>query len=143
LYRIVIALRDITETTKLKGELDATKQLTKEYKKELDTLKDEGSFGREVIYRSEKMNEVMIEIEKLAEFHSTVMIVGESGVGKHLSTKITHQQGNRAENPYLALNCGAIPEDLLESELFGYVKGAFTGADQEGKMGYFEQANGG
>ena len=143
LYRIVIALRDITETTKLKGELDATKQLTKEYKKELDTLKNKESFGKEVIYRSEKMNKVMLQIEKLAEFHSTVMILGESGVGKDLISKMIHQQGNRAENPYLALNCGAIPEDLLESELFGYVKGAFTGADQEGKMGYFEQANGG
>lgn len=143
LYRIVIALRDITETTKLKGELDATKQLTKEYKKELDTLKNKEEFGKEVIYRSEKMNKVMLQIEKLAEFHSTVMILGESGVGKDLISKMIHHHGKRSEKPYLALNCGAIPEDLLESELFGYVKGAFTGADQEGKMGYFEQANGG
>src|SRR5699024_10549085 len=143
LYRIVIASRDITETTRLRGELDATKQLTKEYKKQLDSLKSKEEFGKKVIYRSQKMKRVMMQIEKLTEFHSTVMILGESGVGKDLIAKIIHQYGKRADKPYLALNCGAIPEELLESELFGYVKGAFTGADQEGKVGYFEQAHGG
>src|SRR5699024_12639652 len=110
-----ITLNNKTKKTKKKGEIDKTKQLKKKYKKELDTFKNKESFGKEVIYRSEKMNKVMLQIEKLAEFHSTVMILGESGVGKDLISKMIHQQGNRAENPYLALNCGAIPEDLLES----------------------------
>src|SRR5699024_10905232 len=96
-----------------------------------------------VIYRSEKMNKVMLQIEKLAEFHSTVMILGESGVGKDLISKMIHEQGKRAEKPYLALNCVVILDDILESELFGYVKCVFMIANQEGKMGYFEQANGG
>lgn len=143
LYRIVIASRDITETTKLRGELDATKQLTQEYKKQLDTFKHREEFGKKVIYRSLKMERVMTQIEKLTEFSSTVMILGESGTGKDLIANVIHQYGKRKDKPYLALNCGAIPEELLESELFGYVRGAFTGADQEGKIGYFEQADGG
>lgn len=141
LHRIVIALRDITETTKLRDELDATKQLTKEYKKQLDSLKSKEEFGKKVIYRSSIMEKVMIKVEKLNEFNSTVLILGESGVGKDLIANVIHQYGKRKDKPYLAINCGAIPEELLESELFGYVKGAFTGADQEGKIGYFEQAH--
>jgi PAS domain S-box-containing protein len=141
LYRIVIASRDITETTKLKDELDATKELTEEYKRELESLKNKAAFGKKIIYRSLPMEKVMMQVERLTEFHSTVMILGESGVGKDLIAKVIHQNGRRSEEPFLALNCGAIPEELLESELFGYVKGAFTGADQEGKVGYFEQAN--
>ncbi|MEI3611342.1 sigma 54-interacting transcriptional regulator [Pseudogracilibacillus sp. SO30301A] len=141
LYRVVIATRDITETTKLKNELDATKRLTKEYEKQIENLKRKEKFGKKIIYSSLKMERIMMKIEKLAEFHSTVMILGESGVGKDLIAEVIHQHGKRADKPFLALNCGAIPEELLESELFGYVKGAFTGADNEGKVGYFEQAH--
>ncbi|HLR70554.1 MAG TPA: sigma 54-interacting transcriptional regulator [Pseudogracilibacillus sp.] len=141
LHRIVIATRDITETTKLKSELDATKRLTKEYEKQIESLQRKDTFGPEVIYSSLKMERVMMKIEKLTEFHSTVMLLGESGVGKDLIAQIIHQHGQRSNKPFLALNCGAIPEELLESELFGYVKGAFTGADDEGKIGYFEKAD--
>ncbi len=141
LYRIVIATRDITETTKLKSELDATKKLTKKYEKQIRNLKRKEKFGKKVIYSSLKMERVMLKIEKLAEFHSTVMLQGESGVGKDLIAEVIHQHGQRSNKPFLALNCGAIPEELLESELFGYVKGAFTGADHDGKIGYFEKAD--
>lgn len=141
LHRIVIASRDITETTKLRDELDATRKLTKEYQKQLEDLKNKEKFGKKVIYGSSKMERVMMKLEKLAEFHSSVMILGESGVGKDLIAEVIHKHGKRADQPFLALNCGAIPEELLESELFGYVKGAFTGADHEGKIGYFEKAH--
>ena len=141
LHRIVIATRDITETTKLKSELDATKRLTKKYEKQIQHLKRKEIFGKKIIYSSLKMEKVMMKIEKLAEFHSTVMIQGESGVGKDLIAEVIHQHGQRSDKPFLALNCGAIPEELLESELFGYVKGAFTGADHDGKIGYFEKAD--
>lgn len=136
MQRIIIALRDITETARLKSELD-------KYKKELDGLKKKDHFFKQMVYRSAKMEELMIRVKKVAEFSSTVLISGESGVGKEIVAKAIHQMGGRAMQPFLKLNCGAIPENLLESELFGYVKGAFTGASTCGKKGYFEQANGG
>lgn len=142
IHRIVIALRDITETTMLKDELRETKRLTRNYKNELEKLKNKNNnYSRQIIYCGGKMEKVMNRIRKLADFDSTVLILGESGVGKELIARSIHSEGNRARRPYLAVNCGAITEDLLESELFGYTKGAFTGADSNGKVGYFEQAN--
>lgn len=143
LHRIVIATRDITETTKLKDELEETKRLTKKYKRQIENFKNKEQIDQKIIYCSEKMDRVMKKIEKLMEFDSTVLLQGESGVGKDLIAQTIHRTGKRADGPFLALNCGAIPEELLESELFGYEKGAFTGADQKGKMGYFEKADGG
>ena len=141
LHRIVIASRDITETTQLKSELQETKRLTEEYKEELDQLKNKNSFAKKIIYRSPQMERIMLQIKKIAQFSSTVMIMGESGVGKELVARAIHTYSQRSNAPFLAINCGAIPEELLESELFGYVKGAFTGADHEGKVGYFQKAN--
>ncbi|WP_158737938.1 sigma 54-interacting transcriptional regulator [Alteribacillus sp. YIM 98480] len=141
LHRIVIASRDITETTRLKSELQETKRLSKKYKKELENLKSKDQFAKKIIYQSTKMEQIMIKIEKLAEFNSTVLILGESGVGKELIAESIHQYGSRSNQPFLKINCGAIPEDLLESELFGYTKGAFTGADTRGKTGYFQKAD--
>lgn len=143
IHRIVIASRDITETTKLKSELQETKRLTKEYEKELESLRNREIVSNKIIYTSPKMDRIMRKIEKLAEFNSTVMIQGESGVGKELIAHAVHELGMRAHQPFLALNCGAIPEELLESELFGYVGGAFTGASPEGKEGYFQRAHNG
>ena len=133
LHRIVIASRDITETTKLRDELDATKQLTKEYKKQLDTLKNKEEFGKKVIYSSLKMEKVMLKVEKLMEFHSTVLLLGESGVGKDLIASVIHQYGKRKDKPYLALNCGAIPEELLESGVIRLCEGAFQVLIWKGK----------
>ncbi|HET7578611.1 MAG TPA: sigma 54-interacting transcriptional regulator [Bacillales bacterium] len=143
LQRIVIASRDITESTKLKSELRQTKEISRRYKQELDLLKNQTKPPEKIIYCSAKMEQMMRQIKKLAGFSSTVLIQGESGVGKELIAKAIHRQGNRADKPFLTINCGAIPENLLESELFGYVKGAFTGADAKGKSGYFQQASGG
>lgn len=136
LRRMIIALRDITETTRLKSELN-------KYKKELDDFKKETILQQKMIFRSAKMEELMIRARKVSEFSSTVLISGESGVGKEVIAQAIHQMGKRNKLPFIKLNCGAIPENLLESELFGYVNGAFTGASVKGKKGYFEQANGG
>ncbi len=81
------------------------------------------------------------QILKIADSSSTVLIQGESGTGKELVARAIHQSSTRANEPFVAINCGAIPDTLLESELFGYVKGAFTGADPRGKIGKFELAN--
>ncbi|MED4892079.1 MULTISPECIES: sigma 54-interacting transcriptional regulator [Heyndrickxia] len=143
LDRIIIASRDITETTRIKTELKEMKEISARYKKELDQFKNKDRFLKKMIYCSPKMEKIMHQVKKIAEFSSTVLLSGESGVGKEVIAQAIHQFGKRSEKPFLKLNCGAIPETLLESELFGYVKGAFTGAEKNGKEGYFKQADGG
>lgn len=143
LIRIIIASRDITETTKLKNELRHMKEITDQYKRELDDMKTKDLFYKKLIYCSSKMEEIMTQVKKIADFSSTILIHGESGVGKEVIAQAIHQLGRRSKKSFLKLNCGAIPENLLESELFGYSKGAFTGADKNGKEGYFKQADGG
>jgi two-component system response regulator PilR (NtrC family) len=95
-----------------------------------------------LIGRSPKMVEVYKVISKVANVAGTVLITGESGTGKELVARTLHRHSDRAAKPFMAINCGAIPEQLLESELFGHVKGAFTGAIAN-KVGLFEVAHGG
>ncbi|MDD6073749.1 MAG: sigma 54-interacting transcriptional regulator [Clostridium sp.] len=95
----------------------------------------------EMIGRSKKTQELKQEIAKVAGSTSTVLITGESGTGKELVATSIWRASNRADQRFIAINCAAIPEPLLESELFGYVKGAFTGADPNGRVGKFELAN--
>nr|WP_263325144.1 sigma 54-interacting transcriptional regulator [Neobacillus sp. Marseille-Q6967] len=143
LDRIIIASRDITETTRLKSELQEIRKISEQYKKELDDFKSKDRFLKKLIYCSPKMEKIINQVKKIADFSSTVLLNGESGVGKEVIAQAIHQLGKRSQRPFLKLNCGAIPENLLESELFGYAKGAFTGADKNGKDGYFKQADGG
>ncbi len=95
-----------------------------------------------LIGKSPKLLEVLETVRKIADSHSTVMITGESGTGKELIAQAIHQQSNRRDKPFISVNCGAIPEMLIESELFGHVKGAFTGAVAN-KIGLFSAADGG
>lgn len=97
----------------------------------------------EIIGISDKMIEVKERAKKAAIGASTVLILGESGTGKEVFARAIHSYSKRSEKPFIAINCAAIPESLLESELFGYEEGAFTGAKKGGKIGKFELANGG
>lgn len=96
----------------------------------------------EIIGNSEKINEVIQVIERVKDNKATVFIKGESGTGKELVARAIHYQGKFSRAPFVAVNCGAIPENLLEAELFGYMKGAFTGAETN-RGGFFQAANGG
>ena len=100
------------------------------------------SRDRKILGSSRVMEEVFELIAQVAETKTNVLVSGESGTGKELVARAIHDQSNRASEPFIAINCGAIPENLLESELFGHVKGAFTGAVQD-KEGLFEAAAGG
>ncbi len=95
-----------------------------------------------IIYKSEKMSALVNMAGRVAPSAATVLIQGETGTGKELFARLIHRASPRARAPFVAVNCGAIPEGLIESELFGHEKGAFTGAHQR-RIGYFEQADGG
>lgn len=97
----------------------------------------------DVIGESEAMKSIKNKIFKIANSTSSVLITGESGTGKEVIARAIHSQSNRRDKPFIAINCAAIPEPLLESELFGYAKGAFSGASNSGRVGKFELANGG
>jgi sigma-54 dependent transcriptional regulator, flagellar regulatory protein len=107
----------------------------------LENIQDGCRFG-DIIGHSDKMQEVFRLIEKVADCDSTILINGETGTGKGLVARAIHQNSKRRNKPFISINCGAIPENLLESELFGHVKGSFTGATSH-KQGKFEIADGG
>ncbi len=107
-----------------------------------DIKKKETSVYKKIISKSSKMKEVLRLMDLVSENDVTVLIEGESGTGKELAARYIHYKGPRAERPFVAVNCSALPEPLLESELFGYVKGAFTGASKN-KTGLIEEADGG
>jgi two-component system response regulator PilR (NtrC family) len=98
--------------------------------------------ARDLIGQSATMQDIRARIAKLARTQAPVHIAGESGSGKELAARLIHRLGNRADKPFVAVNCGAIPETLMESEFFGYRKGAFTGADAD-RNGFFQAAEGG
>ncbi|HOV91234.1 MAG TPA: sigma-54 dependent transcriptional regulator [Syntrophorhabdaceae bacterium] len=93
-----------------------------------------------IIYASKAMKDVLLKAERVAKSDATVLVTGESGVGKELISRFIHENSNRAQMPFIPVNCASLPENLLESELFGYEKGAFTGANSR-KMGKFELAD--
>ena len=125
LYRIDKAL----EVGRLKGEVEL-----------LRTLVQERYHVDNIIASSEKMQQVLRQVAQIAATDSSVALYGESGTGKELIAKAVHAASRRTQAPFVALNCGAIPEGLLENELFGHVKGAYTGADQA-RGGLLQQAN--
>jgi two-component system response regulator AtoC len=108
-------------------------------KRKIAELEKKSGFGA-MIGKSEAMQEVFSLAEKVAEHPTTVLITGESGTGKELVAAGIHVKSGRANKPFIAVNCGSVPENLLESEFFGYVRGAFTGADRD-KKGLFEEAH--
>jgi len=128
---IIITLKKAEERESLKSE---NIRLKKAFQEDFDF--------RNIIASSPQMLDIFNLIEKVAGYNTTVLITGESGTGKELIAKAIHYNGSRKDKPFIAINCGAIPETLLESELFGHVKGAFTDAVRS-KSGLFEEADGG
>jgi PAS domain S-box-containing protein/TyrR family helix-turn-helix protein len=139
--RVVANIRDITEILYLKELLEKTRQLNEMYAAELQQMRvQQVQAGCDVIARSAATRRVVEMAAQVAKVDSTVLVTGESGVGKEVIANAIHRLSHRSEGPLIKINCGAIPETLLESELFGYEPGAFTGARKQGKPGMFELA---
>ncbi len=137
---VVNNVRDLTELNQLQRRLEQAEGLSRLYESELKHLKVSSS--GQFIVRSIRMEELLKLAIRLGDVDSTVLITGESGVGKDMIADQIHASSMRHKRPIVKLNCGAIPGSLLESELFGYEPGAFTGASVAGKTGLFEAASG-
>jgi len=127
----------IKEEFKIFIALSVTNESSPLIRKEVDISERETPF----IARSMKMAEVMEIVRKVSYVDSTVLILGQSGVGKSMIAKMIHKYSSRSSNPFVSVNCGAIPDSLMEAELFGYTSGSFTGGQKGGKKGIFEAAN--
>lgn len=141
--QVVVNVRDITEIANLKDQLNATRMLSEKYATELEQIRMQQMMMDDLIAQSPSMHRVLELATRVAQVESTVLVTGESGVGKEVIAKKIHLLSKRKNKSLIKINCGAIPENLLESELFGYEGGAFTGAKKEGKPGMFEVASGG
>jgi len=142
IFRVVSNVRDITELMNLKQQLEQAQGLSKHYESELRALQIQYDTDK-LVAGSRKMKELLDNVTRIAQVDSTVLITGESGTGKELIAEAIHASSPRRDGPFVKINCGAIARNLLESELFGYDPGAFTGAKKGGRAGYFELAHGG
>jgi len=139
---VLTVMRDLTELIKLKEQLTNAEREREEYEKELMGLK-KVTAPPSFVGEDASIKRVRELIDYVATTDATVLITGETGAGKEVISREIYSKSKRKDGPYVKVNCAAIPENLLESELFGYVKGAFTGADKKDKVGLFEVANGG
>ncbi len=145
----VVLFRDITQRKELEKQraaaFDEIKKLKDQLEQERDYLRDEiniaTNFG-EIIGESQPLKRALSQIEAVAQTPASVLILGESGVGKEAIARAIHTQSDRADKPLVKVNCASIPKDLFESEFFGHVRGAFTGAHQD-RVGRLQLADGG
>ncbi len=147
--RMLVASKDVTERKRaehaLRMSLAENAHLREELERERDYLREEVNvamnFGR-IVGKSPALKYMMSQVEAVAETPASVLVLGESGVGKELVARAIHAQSPRADGPLVKVNCASIPKDLFESEFFGHVRGAFTGAHRD-RVGRFQLADGG
>ncbi|MGH8167414.1 MAG: sigma 54-interacting transcriptional regulator, partial [Woeseiaceae bacterium] len=148
-YRMLVASKDVTERNRaeraLRSALAENARLREELERERDYLREEVNvamnFGR-IVGNSPALKHMLAQVEAVAQTPANVLILGESGVGKELVARAIHARSPRAEGPLVKVNCASIPKELFESEFFGHVKGAFTGAHRD-RVGRFQLADGG
>jgi PAS domain S-box-containing protein/TyrR family helix-turn-helix protein len=144
IFMVVVNERDMTQLNAIREQLEQSRMVTEKFRDELAELSVLEIEKQEIIAENSHMQQVLRVALKLARLEaSNILILGESGTGKGLLAKFMHKNGKRSTKPLIQINCAALPETLLEAELFGYEKGAFTGAREQGKAGLFELAQGG
>ena len=142
IFLVVVNERDMTQLNAIQKQLEQSRMVTEKYKDKLAELSLLELKDQEIVAEDKKMRQVLYLALKLAHLSaSDILILGESGTGKGLLAKFIHKNSHRNKKPFIQINCATLPENLLEAELFGYEKGAFTGARQEGKAGLFELAH--
>ncbi len=134
----VVLVIDLSEQKKIQVELESREQELRAIRREIKYRTTKSK----MIGHSKPMREVFDVLLRCADVASSVLVLGETGVGKEMAARAIHENSLRKDKPFIAINCGALPETLLESELFGYVKGAFTGAVSD-RLGLFRESNGG
>lgn len=141
---VVAQSRDITEAIRTTVQLEEAEALLRQYSQEIRDLKvsrNENGYIEQIVGNSSSYLPVLDLIEKASVINTTILITGETGVGKTVLAKRIHELSDRHDNPFVHINCSAIAESLIESELFGYKKGAFTGANSTGKIGLIKSAD--
>lgn len=140
---VVVHSRDITEAVRTSLQLEETEALLRKYSQELRKMKmlvKSSEPSSDLVGKSKRFRELLDLCERVASVDTTVLLTGETGVGKSTVAQFIHQLSHRNKQPFVEINCSTIPETLLESELFGYEKGTFTGASRTGKTGLVETA---
>nr|WP_315988519.1 sigma 54-interacting transcriptional regulator [Desulforamulus aquiferis] len=138
---VVTYVRDVTVLSQLKEQISSQAELIEKYHQEIHYLFSKKHKNENTIIESPKMIKLMQLLQRIAATDTTVLILGETGVGKDVFARKIHEHSQRKEEPFFKINCATIPENLIESELFGYDPGAFSGANAKGKPGYFEMAD--
>ncbi|HHW02125.1 MAG TPA: sigma 54-interacting transcriptional regulator [Thermoanaerobacterales bacterium] len=138
----VVVFQDITDIIKLTEQLKHSNSVISGLKAEIKKMNEGCGRFEDIVCGSDKMKSVILLAKKAAREDSTILITGETGTGKEIFANSIHAESSRRDGPFIKVNCAAIPENLLESELFGYEAGAFTGANRL-KLGKFELASGG
>ncbi|MFJ8235567.1 sigma-54 interaction domain-containing protein [Ureibacillus sp. NPDC094379] len=141
IVRVVSITKDSPEVNQLRKNLEETKTLLANYQKEVARIQQEKYEEKPFIYKSKKIENLFELIKSVASVDASVLILGETGVGKQMVANQIHMLSDRSDKRFVTINCGAIPENLLESELFGHEEGAFSGTRKGGKVGLFEIAD--
>ena len=135
---IITVVRDMTEIYGLQRKYQESEERRRS---EMEFLQRNQRFVSRMVAADPRTLEVLARAQKVAALDTTILLLGETGVGKEQFARYIYENSARARQSFIGINCGAIPASLIESELFGYEKGAFTGASKEGKMGVFESAD--
>jgi PAS domain S-box-containing protein/TyrR family helix-turn-helix protein len=141
IVRIVNASRDITEESKLQAELDELRKVTEGYKQELMELRKKDEEETNIVYRSSKMRNIISLAQKVSKVDATVMLTGDSGVGKEVIASFIHKWSTRQDKPFVIFNCATLSEQLLETELFGTVDSLTDGITGKKRFGLFDMAH--
>ena len=140
---VVSNVRELRDIRRLSSKTSGSKRPYSQYSDKIERLKTHHFEEAQIVAESHEIREAFELAGRVAQVDAPVLIMGETGAGKEVIANYIHRHSKRASSPLLKINCGAIPENLLESELFGYERGAFTGANEKGKLGLFEACQGG
>lgn len=143
ILKVVTFTRDMGQHIKIKNMYEELMDKVRQYEKTMDELSYESLVIDNFFTNNGSFQKTLKALQSTAKYNINLLLLGETGVGKNLLAKKVHELSDYKDGRFVEVNCGALPENLIESELFGYERGAFTGADQKGKKGLFEVANGG